>query len=320
MTVPLPGIPLADHAAVYAALAEAGFTDVWSSEVNGNDAFTPLALAAAWTPSLRLGTAITPVFTRGPGLLAMSAAALAEAAPSRFQLGVGASSPVVVGDWNAADFVEPYARCRDMLRFLRAALAGEMVDQVYPTFTVRRFKLDRPPGTPPPILLAALRPNMLRLAAAEADGVILNWLAATDVPTVLAETKAAGPGFEVAARIFVCPTEDAAYVRSVGKRLIAAYLTVPAYAAFHRWLGREPVLGPMFRAWAAGDRKAALAAIPDAVVDELITHGSPDECKTKVRAYAEAGVTVPVMALLPTPELQQGGASALGPLLTALGR
>ncbi|GAB3939380.1 hypothetical protein GCM10027614_21470 [Micromonospora vulcania] len=84
MTVPLGGIPLADHDAVYATLDQAGFTDVWSSEVAGTDAFTPLALAAAWQPRLRLGTAITPVFTRGPGLLAMSAAALAEAAPGRF--------------------------------------------------------------------------------------------------------------------------------------------------------------------------------------------------------------------------------------------
>ena len=67
MTVPLAGIPLADHAAVYATLADAGFTDLWSSEVAGTDAFTPLALAAAWAPRMRLGTAIAPVFTRGPG-------------------------------------------------------------------------------------------------------------------------------------------------------------------------------------------------------------------------------------------------------------
>jgi probable F420-dependent oxidoreductase len=301
MTVPLGGVPLAEHAAVYRGLADAGFTDVWSSEVAGADAFTPLALAAAWEPRLRLGTAVAPVFTRGPGLLAMSAAALAETAPGRVQLGIGASSPVVVHDWNAVDFTEPYARSRDMLRFLRPALAGEAVDHDYETFAVRRFRLERPPATPPQILLAALRPRMLRLAAAEADGVILNWLAATDVPTALAETKAAGPDFEVAARIFVCPTEDAEYARKTGKRLIAAYLTVPAYAAFHRWLGREPVLAPMWQAWAAGDRKAALAAIPDALVDELIVHGSAAECRAKVQAYADAGVTVPVMALLPTP-------------------
>jgi probable F420-dependent oxidoreductase len=287
--------------------------------VAGSDAFTPLTLAAAWEPRLDLGSAITPVFTRGPGLLAMTAAALAETAPGRFRLGIGASSPVVVGDWNAADFTRPYARSRDMLRFLRRALAGEVVDEQFESFTVRRFRLERPPATPPHVLLAALRPGMLRLAAAEADGVILNWLAATDVPTVLAEIKAAEPEFEVVARIFVCPTEDAAYARTLGRRLIAAYLTVPAYAEFHRWLGREPVFGAMWQAWAAGDRRGALAAIPDAVVDELIVHGSPAECRAKVQAYADAGVAVPVMALLPTPDIERAGAPAVAALFAELG-
>ncbi|MEU4241586.1 LLM class F420-dependent oxidoreductase [Actinoplanes sp. NPDC026619] len=319
MTVPLGGVPLADHQAVFEKLSEAGFTDLWSSEVNGADAFTPLALAAAWTPRMRLGTAIAPVFTRGPGLLAMTAAALAEAAPGRFQLGIGASSPVVVGDWNAAEFTQPYARSRDMLRFLKSALAGEVVDHDYGTFALRRFRLERPPAVPPQILLAALRPGMLRLAAAEADGVILNWLSPADVGTALAETKAAGPDFEVAARIFVCPTDDAGYARNVGRRLIAAYLTVPAYADFHRWLGRTELLTPMWQAWSAGDRKGALAAIPDTLVDELIVHGAPAECRTKVEAYAKAGIKVPVMALLPTPALESGGAATLVETLTALG-
>ncbi|MFC4144732.1 LLM class F420-dependent oxidoreductase [Micromonospora mangrovi] len=319
MTVPLSGIPLADHAAVYAALDRAGFTDVWSSEVAGTDAFTPLTLAAAWQPRLRLGTAITPVFTRGPGLLAMTAAALAETAPGRFALGIGASSPVVVRDWNAVRFDEPFRRTRDVLRFLRAALRGETVDEVYDTFTVRRFTLERPPAVPPPVLLAALRPGMLRLAAAEADGVILNWLAAQDVPRAVAELGDRRPGFEVVARIFVCPTEDAGHARALGRRLIAGYLTVPAYAAFHRWLGREASLGPMWAAWAAGDRRGAAAAVPDEVVDALVLHGSPEHCAAQVRRYADAGVDVPVMALLPTPELATGGAAALAALLPRLG-
>jgi probable F420-dependent oxidoreductase len=320
MTVPLGGVPLADHAAVFAALTDAGFTDLWSSEVAGTDAFTPLTLAAAWQPRVRLGTAITPVFTRGPGLLAMTAAALAEAAPGRFQLGIGASSPVVVGDWNAADFTRPFARSRDTLRFLRAALAGELVDREFETFQVRRFRLERPPATPPGLLLAALRPGMLRLAAAEADGVILNWLAATDVSRALAEAKSDRPGFDVVARIFVCPTQDAAYARTIGRRMIAAYLTVPAYAEFHRWLGRGDVFDAMWTAWAAGDRRGALAAIPDEVVDELIVHGSPEECRDQVANYAEAGVKVPVMALVPTPELEKADPAALAKLLTRLGR
>jgi len=308
ITVPFAGVALDDHRSVYAELAAAGYTDVWTAEVAGSDAFTPLALAAAWQPSLRLGTAVAPVFTRGPGLLAMTAAALADAAPGRFALGIGASSPVVVTDWNARAYVDPLAHTRDTLRFLRRAFAGETVDEEYPTFRVRRFRLERPPAVPPPILLAALRPRMLRLAAAEADGVILNWLAAADVPRVLA---AAGPparaGFEVAARIFVCPTADREVARAVGRRLIAAYLTVPAYAAFHRWLGRGDELAPLWRAWAAGDRRAAAASVPDEVVDALVPHGSPESCVSQVRAYVDNGVTTPVIAVVPPPDLDPPG-------------
>ncbi|WP_203717194.1 LLM class F420-dependent oxidoreductase [Asanoa siamensis] len=320
MTVPFGGIPLADHGRLFALLHDAGFTDLWTSEVAGADAFTPLTIGAIATPRMRLGTAVAPVFTRGPGLLAMTAAALAETAPGRFTLGIGASSPVVVGDWNAVPFSEPFKRSRDMLRFLRAALAGETVDQEYDTFAVRRFRLERPPATPPPILLAALRPTMLRLAAAEADGTILNWLAATDVPKVMKTLGADLPaGFEVAARIFVCPTDDADHARAVGRRMITSYLTVPAYAAFHRWLGNSDLLDPVWSAWEAGDRRGALAAVPDALVDALVIHGTPHRCKEQIMRYVEAGVTTPVLAPLPTPELTAGGEPALHTLIGELG-
>lgn len=319
MTVPLSGVPLDGHHAIYAALAGAGFTDLWSAEVAGSDAFTPLALAAAWQPELRLGTAVAPVFTRGPGLLAMSAAALAEAAPGRFSLGIGASSPVLVQDWNATRFVEPYRRSRDVLRFLRAALRGELVDEVYDTFTVRRFRLERPPAVPPPILLASLRPRMLRLAGAEADGTILNWLADDDVPMVLAAVGERRPGFEVAARIFVCPTEDTPYARRLGRRLISTYLTVSAYAEFHRWLGREAIISPMWRAWEAGDRRGAGDLLPDELVDALMVHGTPESCRARIQRYVAAGVDVPILALLPTPELAAGGGAALATLIAQLG-
>src|ERR1700750_1791545 len=166
LTIPLAGVSLPDHAQLLAGLPDLGFTDVWSSEVAGTDAFTPLTLASVWSPTLRLGTAITPVFTRGPGLLAMTAAALAEAAPGRFSLGIGASSPVGVGDWDGVPFEHAFERSRDVLRFLRPALAGETVTEAYETFTVKRFRLERPPPQPPALLLAALRAKMLRLGAA----------------------------------------------------------------------------------------------------------------------------------------------------------
>jgi len=298
LTVPLTGVPLPEHADVVRALPDLGYTDVWSAETNGADAFTPLALAAVWEPTLRLGTAIVPVFTRGPALIAMSAAALASVAPGRFVLGLGSSSPVIVGGWNGIEFDRPYQRSRDVLRAVRAALAGERVDGEFDSFTIRRFKLEKAPQPAPAIALAGLRGQMLRLAGREADGAILNWLASTDVPQC---TAAIGnPATEVIARIFVCPTDDADYARAVGRMLISTYLTVPAYAAFHDWLGRGERLAPMHAAWAAGDRAGAAAAIPDDVVDELVVHGAPEACREHVERYVAAGVGTPVLAVLPT--------------------
>jgi probable F420-dependent oxidoreductase len=300
LTIPLIGAPLPEHAEVIAALPSFGYTDVWSAETNGTDAFTPLALASAWEPTLRLGTAIVPVFTRGPALIAMSAAALAAAAPGRFVLGLGASSPVIVQNWNGIDFDQPYRRSRDVLRVVRAALNGERVDGEFDTFTIRRFKLEQAPSVPPPVLLAALRPQMLRLAGREADGAILNWLASYDVERCLAAIG--NDRSDTVARVFVCPTADTGYARALGRTLISSYLTVPAYAAFHDWLGRGEALRAMHEKWAAGDRAGASAAIPDEVVDDLVLHGTPEQCRAQVQAYAAAGVRTPVIALLPTPD------------------
>jgi probable F420-dependent oxidoreductase len=296
ITVPFDGVTLADHRHWYGELVRLGYSDVWSAETDGTDGLTPLALAAAWEPSLQLGVAILPAYTRGPALLAQSIASLAEAAPGRVSIGIGTSSDVIVSRWNGIEFAEPYKRARDTLRFLRSALAGEKVDEAYDTFTVKGFRLARPVEHPPPLFLAALRPGMLRLAGREADGVIINWLSAEDVATVKAEV---GADIPVAARIFVCPSEDADLVRAIGRRMIAAYLNVTVYAEFHRWLGRAEALGPMWEAWQAGDRKRALEVIPDEVVDAILVHGSFEECRRHVDRYVANGVDIAALAVIP---------------------
>src|ERR1700683_3534395 len=205
MTVPFDGVPLSAHREWYEELVDLGYTDAWSSEADGTDAFTPLALAAAWTPTLRLGTAIVPAFTRGAAPLAQTVAAMCHAAPGRFVLGLGTSSDVIVERWNGIPFEKPYHRVRDVIRFLRPALAGEKVSSDYETFSVKGFRLEVPVAEMPPILVAALRPGMLRLAGQEGDGAIINWLSADDVTTVVPHV---GEGKEIVARIFVLPTED----------------------------------------------------------------------------------------------------------------
>jgi alkanesulfonate monooxygenase SsuD/methylene tetrahydromethanopterin reductase-like flavin-dependent oxidoreductase (luciferase family) len=148
----------------------------------------------------------------------------------------------------------------------------------------------------PPILVAALRPGMLKMAGREGDGAIINWLSADDVKQV---APLVGDNKEIVARIFVCPSTDADTVRGMARFAIAAYLTVPVYAAFHEWLGRGEQLGPMWKAWRAGERKTALEAIPDALVDELIVHGPPEACVEHIGRYVANGVTTPVLAVIP---------------------
>jgi len=298
MSIPFTGVPLHAQRDWVTELADLGYTDVWSSEADGADAFTPLVLASQWAPSLRLGCAIVPAYTRGPALLAQCIGSLAQAAPGRFVFGLGSSSNVIVEKWNAIPFEEPYRKTRDVLRFLRTALAGERVAQRYDTMEVDGFRLGAVPPEPVPILVAALREGMLRLAGREADGAIINWLSADDVKQVVAPVHAGGEGKEIVARIFVCPSTDADTVRAGFRRAAAAYLNVPVYAAFHSWLGRDDVLGDMWARWADGDRKGALEAIPDQLVDDLLVHGSPEQCREHIQRYVDNGVTTPALSIM----------------------
>jgi probable F420-dependent oxidoreductase len=204
---------------------------------------------------------------------------------------------VIVERWNGIPFAQPYQRTRDTVRFLKAALGGEKIRETYETFEVDGFRLGVTIDQQPPILVAALREGMLRLAGREGDGAIVNWLSAEDVKTVAPIVHAQGEGKEIVARMFVCPSTDSETVRAQAKRAIAAYLNVPVYAAFHRWIGRGEQLQPMWDAWRAGDRKLALDVIPDAVVDELVIHGSPEACREHIGRYLEAGVTTPALAI-----------------------
>jgi probable F420-dependent oxidoreductase len=306
MTVPLPG-PLHSQKDKLSELADMGYTDIWSAEADGADAFPPLALAAAWEPRLRLGTAIVPAYTRSPALFAQSVASMADAAPGRFAIGVGSSSNVIVERWNGIPFEEPYKKVRDVVRFLNDALGGEKVTKEYDTFKVDGFRLGIKPEVKPQILVAALREGMLRLAAREADGTIINWLSPEDVTRVAEVVHGAAEGTpkEIVARIFVCPSENTEAVRTMARFAIAAYLNVPVYADFHAWLGRGDLLKGMWDNWKAGDRKAALAAIPDEVVDALIIHGSPEYCRDRIRQYFDNGVTTSTLAIMPfDPELK----------------
>ncbi len=296
LSVPLDAFTLAEHSELAREAERLGYTDAWSLEVDGTDCFTPLAVVGAAT-QMRLGTAIANVYTRGPATLAQTAAGMAEIAPGRFNLGIGSGSQPIVEMWNSGSFAKPATRVREMAQFLRQALAGERVVFYGQTFHVDGFRLSRPIEQPVPIHVAALREGMLNVAGEVGDGAIINWLSAEDCRKSVAVVREAAtnagrdPGsIEITARLMVNIDPPGPEGDLGRRRLINAYLNVPVYRAFHEWLGRGEALKGMWDAWEGGDRKGAVAAIPERVVSDLVVHGTAEERNAHVRRYLDAGV------------------------------
>jgi probable F420-dependent oxidoreductase len=304
LTLPLPGITLADHKEHVVRAEAAGYTDLWTGETAGPDGFTPLALSAAWTERMRLGTGIVGVFQRGPALLAQEAAALASASDGRFVLGIGSSSDRIVEGWNGIPFEKPLGKVRETLDFLDAALAGER--------TATGFKLEAPPAAPIPVVLAALRGKMLQLATERAAGAFTNFLPLGGLPKVTAQLEGAPDDFELLSRFFCIPGERE-QVEPLARFMFSSYITVPVYTAFYRWLGYGEQIDPMVAAWEAGDRQAAAAAAPWEAIEEMFIFGTPEEMKERLAAFVAGGITLPILTPIVTPDKLGETIAALAP-------
>ena len=295
LTLPFAGVPLGGHEPLVRRAEAAGYDDLWTGETNGPDGFTPLALAAAWTERMRLGTGVVNPYTRGPAVLAQHAAALADASGGRFVLGLGASSNVIVERWNEMAFEKPLTRMRAVVPVLREVLAGGRGPG--------GFKLETPPAAPVPIVLAALRDRMLRLGGELGDGTFVNFLPLSATEHVAArvregEAAAARGETEVICRFFCIPGDGIGLARM----MFAAYATVPVYEAFFRALGWGEAIDPMVAAWREGDRKAAVGHVPEELVREIFIFGEPGAMRDRLHEYANRGITTLVLTPIAPPE------------------
>jgi probable F420-dependent oxidoreductase len=302
LTIPLTGIGLPENSELLRRAEAAGYTDLWTGETNGPDGFTPLALAASWTEEVRLGTGVVGVMQRGRALLAMEAAAVADASAGRFALGIGASSDRIVEGWNDMPFEKPLTKMSETIDFLRTALAGERADG--------GFKLERAPAEKVPIIVAALRGKMLRLAVQKGDGAFTNFLPLEGLPRVVQGLDGAPDGFELLCRFFCIPGERE-QVEPLARFMFSSYITVPVYEAFYRWLGYGERIDEMVEAWNAKDRQRAAEVAPWELIEEMFIFGSPEQMRERLRAFVEGGITLPVITPITTPE-------RLGELIEAL--
>ncbi len=302
LTVPLTGISLPENEEHFRRAEAAGYTDLWTGETNGPDGFSPLALASAWTDQVRLGTGVVGVMQRGRALLAQETAALADASHGRFALGIGASSDRIIEGWNGMPFEKPLSKMSVTIDFLRTALAGERADG--------GFKLERAPEMKVPIILAALRGKMLKLAVEKADGAFTNFLPLAGLPKVAEQLKDAPEGFELLCRFFCLPGERE-QVEPLARFMFSSYITVPVYENFYRWLGYGEKIDAMVEAWNAKDRQKAAEEAPWDLIEEMFIFGEPEQMKERLGAFVEGGITLPVITPITTPD-------KLGELIEAL--
>jgi len=296
-------LPPDDFIAIAQETEARGYHTAWTGEVSGWDAFTVMTMIASRTARLHVASAVVPVQTRTPVVLGMGAAALAHFAPGRVALGLGLSSRIIVEQWHGQAFSPSLAQIREAVQIIRLVVAGERVNFDGKFYRLKNFRLTTPPPLPPPrIVLAALGPEMLELAGEIADGVVLNWIPPESVPASIRHLEAGAQragrtlaGFEIAAFIRTCVTDDIAAARATLARDITGYTIVDVYASFFRSAGFAAEVDAVTAAWKAGDRAGAVQHISPRVLEGLGVVGDEASCRDRIDAFARAGLTMPVV-------------------------
>jgi probable F420-dependent oxidoreductase len=299
----LHAFPFEDYLALVGEVEERGYDTAWAGESGGLDAVTVLTAIASASRRIRVASGVIPVQTRSPIVLGQTAAALGYIAPGRVALGLGISSPIIVGQWHGLPFTRPLAQLRDAVAIIRAVMSGERVTTDGAFYRMKNFRLTVPPPPKPvAIYLGALGPRALALAGEIADGVLLNWLppdavrgSITHLETGAERAGRTLDGFEIAAFVRTCVTDEPELARRTLAREITGYAIVDAYARFFRSCGYGAEMDAIGQAWAAGDRAAAVAQVSDRLLDGLGVIGGAEFCRDRIAEFAAAGLRQPVI-------------------------
>ena len=293
----------------FARLAEdLGYDSIWIPEAWAYEQFQLLTEIALATRTLKLGTGITNVFSRSPGLLAMSAATLDEISEGRAILGLGTSGKVVVENFHGVPYVKPLTRLRETIGILRALWRGDRLSPEMSTlFDARHFKLEMTPRRADiPIYVASLQEKAIREVGRVADGWIPTFWPyrhLNDGIALLAagarETGRDPGGVEVAAFLGVVPLDDVATARSMLKPLVSFYIGGMGtyyHALFCRY-GFKENADRVRALYESGDRKQAAAAVSDDLVDAIAICGPPGHCREKLAEWQAHGLGAALLNL-----------------------
>ena len=306
-----PGRSVAENIELALLAEQCGWGGVWLAETTGLDALAGAGAVAARLASGRVGTAIVPMQTRGPMLLAMAAASIGALAPGGFVLGLGTSTPLIVEDWHATPWgASPLALTRECVALTRRFLQGERVTTESGRWRYRRAQLALPAPQPTaPIYLAALNDKMLELAGEIADGVVLNFVTVADVrharERVAAGAARAGrslDAFDLVVFFRTTVTADYEPARARYQRELLTYIMAPVYERMFARQGWREACREVQTLWRARERQQALDAVPDALIRERTLIGEVDEVRERLAEYAAAGMDSAIATPVALPE------------------
>jgi F420-dependent oxidoreductase-like protein len=281
----LPSNRIDDAIARAADLRKRGLSSAWLPQIFGLDALTTIAVIGREVPDIELGTAVVPSYPRHPQALAQQAMTAQAAIGGRLALGIGLSHQLVIEGMYGMSFDKPARHMREYLSILRPLLNGENVTYEGDSLTWRGMgPLDIPEATPPQLLLAALAPRMLELAASEGDGTI-TWMTGPATvadhiaPSITKAAEAAGrPAPRIVVGLPICVTADADGAREAASNVFVIYGQLPSYRAM---LDREGAAGPADVAIVGDENTVAkeLQRVFDAGATDFIAaiFGSPEE-------------------------------------------
>jgi len=285
---------------IAARAKDLGYTSFWTAETTGPEAFSVLAAAGAAAPGIGLGTGVLALQLRTPMVVAMAGATLQALHPDAdILLGVGISSPVVVGKWHGAEYGDrPVAQTREFVTLVKECLAGDSVTFKGDFYECSRFRLGVRLGEKrPKVIVGALNPAMLRMAGEVADGVLLNYVPASHVPWSVERIREGGDATVYAyVHVGVCEREDGI---EAARRDLWSYAVVDSYARNFERAGFADDVAAIRERQAAGDREGAVAAVSDAFVDAIDIMGDEKGVRAAVQSYVDAGVEVPVIMPMP---------------------
>jgi probable F420-dependent oxidoreductase len=290
----------------WAQRAEAlDYESVWISETAGPDPFVLAAAIAQATSRVRIGIGVSPVYVRTAATIASAASTVAQLAPGRFVLGLGASSHAVVGRWHGEPFERPLTRVRETVEVVRAMLHGHKLFYEGRSLRTHGFQLAIQPPIPVPIYVGALRPAMLEVAGEVGDGVVVNLFPAEILPRMLehvglgARRKGKDPrGLEVVCRHTVLVTDDRDAAREALRRALTWYFATPAYNSFAAWYGFAEEAALLAEGFRLGDRDMTRRGMSDRFVDSIAIYGSLDECRERIASYVAEGVNTSAISSL----------------------